>query len=234
MNPANPLIVQSDLTVLLEIAAPGAAEARAALGRFAELETAPEHVHSYRITPLSLWNAAVAGVSADDAVAVLTTWAKYPVADVVVAEVHDLMGRYGQVWLVRDGDGLVLATDSDTLLDELGGLRTVSEFFGRRLDAHRVAVRDTDRGALKQALLAAGWPAADEAGFEAGSELGPMAMRVDLRPYQSDALDAWWRDGDASGGNGVVALPCGAGKTVVGLAAIVAAGTEALIGRAHV
>jgi DNA excision repair protein ERCC-3 len=229
MNPANPLIVQSDLTVLLEVAAPGAAEARTALGRFAELETAPEHVHSYRITPLSLWNAAVAGLNADDAVEVLTDWAKYPVADVVVAEVHDLMGRYGQVWLVRDADGLVLATDSDTLLDELGGLRTVGEFFGRRLDAHRVAVRDTDRGALKQALLAAGWPAADEAGFEAGTELGPMAMCVDLRPYQSDALDAWWRDGDASGGNGVVALPCGAGKTVVGLAAIVAAGTEALV-----
>ncbi len=229
MNAAKPLIVQSDLTVLLEVASPDAGRARAALARVAELETAPEHIHTYRITPLSLWNAAVAGIDADEVVDVLVGWAKYPVAEVVIGEVHDLMGRYGQVWLVRDGDGLVLATDSDTLLDELGGLRTVGELLGRRLDRHRVAVRDADRGALKQALLAAGWPAADEAGFEVGTALGPMAMIADLRPYQSDALNAWWRDGDASGGTGVVALPCGAGKTVVGLAAIVTAGTEALV-----
>ncbi len=229
MNPQNPLIVQSDLTVLLEVAAPRADEARAQLSRFAELDKAPEHVHTYRITPLSLWNAAVAGLSADEAIDVLTGFAKYPVADVVVSEVGDLMDRYGRLWLVRDADGLVLATDSDTLLDEVAGLRTVGEYLDRRLDEHRIAVRDADRGALKQSLLAAGWPVADEAGFEAGTDLGPMSMTVDLRPYQSEALDAWWRDGEASGGNGVVALPCGAGKTVIGLAAIVAAGAEALV-----
>ncbi len=226
---ANPLIVQSDLTVLLEVAAPLAAAARAELARFAELETAPEHVHTYRITPLSLWNAAVAGLSADEAIHTLVAFAKYPVADVVISAITDLMGRYGQLWLMRDHDGLVLATDSDTLLDEVGAVRNVGELLGRRLDDHRVALRDGDRGAVKQALLAAGWPVADEAGFEVGTALGPMAMVADLRDYQSDALGAWWRDGDAGGGNGVIALPCGAGKTVVGLAAIVTAGAEALV-----
>ncbi len=224
----NPLIVQSDLTVLVEVAAPRADDARAALARFADLEKAPEHVHTYRITPLSLWNAAVAGVSADDAIEVLTGFAKYEVATVVIDQVVELMGRYGRLWLTRD-DGLVLAADDPTLLDEVVRERTVGEFVGRRLDDHRIAVRDGDRGALKQALLMAGWPVSDEAGFEVGSKLGAVVMTADLRPYQSDALAAWWCDGNASGGNGVVALPCGAGKTVVGLAAMVATGAYTLV-----
>ena len=229
-DPANPLIVQSDLTVLLEVASPRAAEARALLARFAELEKAPEHVHTYRITPLSLWNAAVAGVSSDDAVATLVDFAKYPVPEIVVADVIELISRYGRVWLARvPADGLVLVADDDVLLDEVAGVRAVGELLGRRLDPHRFAVRDHDRGALKQALLAAGWPAADEAGFDAGMPLGPMALVADLREYQRTALDTWWRGADASGGSGVVVLPCGAGKTVVGLAAIAAAGAHALV-----
>ncbi len=228
-DPANPLIVQSDLTVLLEVASPRAAEARLGLARFAELEKAPEHIHTYRITPLSLWNAAVAGMGSHEAIDVLTDFAKYPVPNVVTTHVVDLMSRYGRLWLTRDGDGLVLAADADLLLDEVSGVRNVAELLGRRLDRHRVAVRDADRGALKQSLLAAGWPVADEAGFEAGVSLGPMALTADLRPYQRDALEAWWRDGSAAGGNGVIALPCGAGKTVVGLAAIAVGAAHTLV-----
>ena len=230
MNDAtNPLIVQSDLTVLLEVASPRAAEARARVARFAELEKAPEHIHTYRITPLSLWNAAVAGVSSDDVVDTLTGLAKYPVPDVVIHEVTDQINRYGRVWLARAVEGLVLVADDDVLLDELAGVRSVAELLGRRLDRHRFAVGEHDRGALKQALLAAGWPAADEAGFESGAPLGPMVVTADLRPYQRDAVETWWRSGDASGGSGVVVLPCGAGKTVVGLAAMAAAGSHALV-----
>ena len=199
------------------------------MARFAELEKAPEHIHTYRITPLSLWNAAVAGVSSEDVVDTLTGLAKYPVPDVVIHEVTDQINRYGRVWLAWALEGLVLVADDDVLLDELAGVRPVAELLGRRLDRHRFAVGEHDRGALKQALLAAGWPAADEAGFESGAPLGPMGVTADLRPYQRDAVETWWRSGDASGGSGVVVLPCGAGKTVVGLAAMAAAGSHALV-----
>jgi DNA excision repair protein ERCC-3 len=225
----NPLIVQSDLTVLLEVASPKAAEVRPLLAKFAELDKAPEHIHSYRITPLSLWNAAVAGVTEDEVCDALSDFAKYPVPAIVLREVSDLMSRYGRVWLARVGEGLVLVADDELILDELATVRTVVELLGKRLDRHRFAVGETDRGALKQALLAAGWPAADEAGFETGAALGPMAMLADLRPYQHDALAAWWRDGEASGGSGVIVLPCGAGKTVVGLAAVAKTGAHTLV-----
>jgi DNA excision repair protein ERCC-3 len=228
-DPANPLIVQSDLTVLLETASPRAADARSRLARFAELERAPEHMHTYRITPLSLWNAAVAGMSCEEIVETLTGFAKYAVAASVLAEVEDQIGRYGRVWLARVPEGLVLVADDDLLLDELGGLRTVAELLGPRLDRNRFRVRESDRGALKQALLAAGWPAADEAGFDAGVPLGPVLVKADLRPYQCDALEAWWRSGEAIGGSGVIVLPCGAGKTVVGLAAMASTGAQTLV-----
>ncbi len=224
-----PLIVQGDLTVMLEVAAPGSQAARAQLARFAELEKAPEHIHTYRITPLSLWNAAVAGLSAEEVLDTLVGFAKYPVADVVADTVTDLMGRYGRLWLTRDADGLVLASDDDLLLDQMVATESVAEFLGSRLDRHRVAVRDADRGTLKQGLLVAGWPVADEAGFEAGTAIDSLLLTAELRDYQRDALDAWWADGSPAGGNGVIALPCGAGKTVVGLAAMVAAGAQALV-----
>jgi DNA excision repair protein ERCC-3 len=228
-DPANPLIVQSDLTVLLETASPRAGEARAGLARFAELLKAPEHVHSYQITPLSLWNAAVAGVSAEDVIGCLTAFAKYEVAQSVLAEVAELMDRYGRLWLARHVEGLVLASDDPVMLDEVSGHGRVAELLGRRIDEHRFAVREGDRGPLKQALLAVGWPAADEAGFEQGAALAPVRLHVGLRTYQVDALDQWWRDGSPAGGNGVVVLPCGAGKTLVGLAALAAVASHALV-----
>lgn len=227
---SNPLIVQSDLTVLLEVASPRADDARAALARFAELERAPEHIHTYRITPLSLWNAAVAGVGADDVVETLVGFAKYDVAALVVDLVREQIDRYGRVWLTRHGGELVLCADDDVLLDEVSGIDTVAPLLGTRLDRHRFAVREGDRGVVKQALLAAGWPAGDEAGFDDGTPLDVRAVvTAELRPFQRDALHAWWSDGSAAGGSGVVVLPCGAGKTVVGLAALAAAGTHTLV-----
>jgi len=125
-----PLIVQGDLTVMLEVAAPGSQAARAQLARFAELEKAPEHIHTFRITPLSLWNAAVAGLSAEEVLDTLVGFAKYPVAHVVADTVTDLMGRYGRLWLTRDADGLVLASDDDLLLDQMVATESVAEFLG--------------------------------------------------------------------------------------------------------
>lgn len=230
-DPTNPLIVQSDLTVLLETASPGATDARSALSRFAELEKAPEHMHTYRITPLSLWNAAVAGLSVDDVSATLTRYAKYEVSGTVLAEVADQMGRYGRLRLVRDHDttALTLTSAEPPLIEEVSRDRAVGEFLGERLDGNRIAVRLGDRGALKQALLRLGWPVADEAGFEDGTELAGVELTAELRSYQGDALAAWWQDGSPAGGSGVLALPCGSGKTVIGLGALVTAAARTLI-----
>lgn len=230
-DPTNPLIVQSDLTVMLELASPRAADARAALQRFSELEKAPEHIHTYRITPLSLWNAAVAGMHAGEVAATLNDLAKYPVPSGVLAEVHDQMGRYGRLRLVRDFDtgGLALVSHEVPLLVEVARDKHVGQMLGERLDGNRFAVRLGDRGALKQALLQLGWPVADEAGYTEGSVLADAHLTCDLRSYQADAVSAWWQDGIDAAGNGVLVLPCGAGKTVIGLAAMAAAGAHTLI-----
>jgi DNA excision repair protein ERCC-3 len=230
-DPTNPLIVQSDLTVMLELASPRADQARAALARFSELEKAPEHIHTYRITPLSLWNAAVAGMSAGEVASALNDLAKYPVPSGVLAEVHDQMGRYGRLRLVRDFDsgGLALVSNEVPLLVEVSRDKRVTALLGERLDGNRFAVRLGDRGALKQALLHLGWPVADEAGYTEGSALGEVELTCELRGYQADAVAAWWQDGVDAAGNGVLVLPCGAGKTVIGLAAMAATAAHTLI-----
>ncbi|MGH8908271.1 MAG: DNA repair helicase XPB [Egibacteraceae bacterium] len=229
-NYDNPLIVQSDHTVLLEVASPKAGDARASLARFAELEKSPEHVHTYRITPLSLWNAASAGVDAGDVGDTLTAYSKYPVPESVLVDIRDQMSRYGRLRIVRDFDsgGLALTTPEPALLAEVTRDRAVAGLVGERLDGNRYAVRLGDRGPLKQALLRLGWPAADEAGYVEGDPLD-VELTCSLRTYQSDAVAAWWADGSAAGGNGVLVLPCGAGKTVIGLAAMAQAGVHTLI-----
>ena len=226
----NPLIVQSDATVLLEVAAPKAGDARAALARFAELEKSPEHIHTYRITPLSLWNAASAGVPADDVAATLVDYAKYPVPDGVLIDVRDQMARYGRLRVVRDFDSgaLALTTAEPALLEEVVRDRGVAALLGDRLDGNRFALALGDRGPLKQALLRLGWPAADEAGYVEGTALD-LGLRARLRTYQSEAVASWWADGSAAGGNGVLVLPCGAGKTVIGMAAMAQAGASVLV-----
>ncbi|MEE8600015.1 DNA repair helicase XPB [Euzebya tangerina] len=229
-DPQGPLIVQADMTVLLETASPKAGDARGELARFAELVTAPEHVHTYRITPLSLWNAAAAGLTAEQATAVLRDLAKFDPPPAVLAEVADQMSRYGAVRLVRDFDsgGLALTTTDPGLLEQLVADPELAQWVGDRLDGNRFAVRIADRGDLKRRLVALGWPPADEAGYADGA-----ALDIDLtctpRGYQGDAVSAWWADGSAAGGNGVLVLPCGAGKTVIGLAAMVQAGTRTLV-----
>ena len=227
----NPLVVQSDLSVLVEVAAPRYDEARDRLARFAELEKSPEHVHTYRISPLSLWNAAAAGLSPGDVASTLTGLSKYPVAPSVLMQVHDLMGRYGRLRLVLDHDtvGLALVSGEVALLEEVARHRQVIPLLGERLDGNRFAVRRGDRGAIKQALIQAGWPVADEAGYEPGNPLEATELRAELRSYQAEALAAWWQEGNPLGGSGVLVLPCGAGKTVIGMAALVTAAVHTLI-----
>ena len=221
-----PLIVQSDKTVLLEVDHAQAAEARAALAPFAELERAPEHVHTYRITPLALWNARAAGHDAEQVVDVLENYSRFPVPQALLVDVAETMSRYGRVRLhAHPAHGLILESDEPPILEELTRGAT-GKLLGARIDANSIAVPPSERGRLKQALLKAGWPAEDLAGYVDG-ESHPIALTHDgwqLRDYQQYATEAFW-----SGGSGVVVLPCGAGKTIVGAAAMAKAESTTLI-----
>ncbi|MDT7579099.1 MAG: excision repair protein [Pseudonocardiales bacterium] len=216
--PDGPLIVQSDKTLLLEVDHPAAGEARAAIAPFAELERAPEHVHTYRVTPLALWNARAAGHDAEQVVDALVRFSRYAVPQPLLVDVVDTMGRYGRLQLTRSPvHGLVLVAHDRAVLAEVLRHRRIAPLLGARVDDDTVVVHPSERGNLKQALLKIGWPAEDLAGYVDG-EAHPIALREEgwnLRDYQRQAVDGFF-----DGGSGVVVLPCGAGKTLVGAAAM--------------
>ncbi len=220
-----PLIVQSDRTVLLETDHPQAKDARHELAIFAELERAPEHIHTYRITRLGLWNARAAGHDAEFIIDSLKRWSKYPVPEGVEREIRSTIDRYGKLVIDRDEKGLRLTGSTPSILIEVASNRKISELLDERLEnAYRV--KDWARGQLKQELLKLGWPAEDHAGFTPGT---PFEISLDqtlwqLRDYQKEAVAKF-----ELGGSGVVVLPCGAGKTLVGAAAMAEIKTNTLI-----
>jgi DNA excision repair protein ERCC-3 len=225
--PDGPLIVQSDKTLLLEVDHPAAAEARSAIAPFAELERAPEHVHTYRVTPLALWNARAAGHDAEQVVDALVRFSRYAVPQPLLVDVVDTMGRYGRLQLTQSPvHGLVLVALDRAVLEEVLRQRKIAPLLGARIDDDTVVVHPSERGHLKQALLKIGWPAEDLAGYVDG-EAHPIDLREDgwtLRDYQRQAVDGFW-----DGGSGVIVLPCGAGKTLVGAAAMARAKATTLI-----
>src|SRR3954470_3719122 len=169
-DPANPFIVQSDRSVLVEVDNPKYAEARDALAPFAELEKSPEHIHTYRITPLSLWNAAAAGMTADDMVAVLARFSRFPLPANLPVDLAELAGRYGRVRLERDGERLRLVCPDAPLLEELVRQPKVRQYLGDRVDDASFAIEPGFRGVLKLALINVGYPAEDLAGYTDGAE----------------------------------------------------------------
>lgn len=222
-----PLIVQSDKTVLLEVDHPSAAKARAALAPFAELERAPEHIHTYRITPLALWNARAAGHDAEQVVDVLETYSRFPVPQPLLIDVAETMSRYGRVRIhSHPAHGLILESTEAPILEELSRHKKIGSMLGARIDDETFAVPPSERGRLKQELLKAGWPAEDLAGYVDG-ESHPIDLDEtgwQIRDYQQYATESFW-----SGGSGVVVLPCGAGKTIVGAASMAKAKATTLI-----
>jgi DNA excision repair protein ERCC-3 len=222
-----PLIVQSDKTLLLEVDHPAASEARAAIAPFAELERAPEHVHTYRVTPLALWNARAAGHDAEQVVDALVRYSRYAVPQALLVDVVDTMSRYGRLQLVQHPvQGLVLVSLDRAVLEEVLRHRKIAPMLGARIDTDTVVVHPSERGRLKQALLKVGWPAEDLAGYVDG-EAHPIELVENgwaLRDYQRDAVAGFW-----AGGSGVVVLPCGAGKTLVGIAAMARAQATTLV-----
>jgi DNA excision repair protein ERCC-3 len=236
LNSDNPLIVQSDASMLLDVHAPRAEEARAALAPFAELVKSPEHVHTYRLTPLSIWNARAAGLTAEEMVAALREYARYTVPPGVEQEILELAARYGRVVLARAGGGLRCTCDDIVTAERLARDRAAGPYLQDRVDERTFRIDAAVRGLLKQALVEAGYPAEDLVGYVAGEPL-EFALRettasgtaFEVRDYQRQAAEAFYLAGSERGGSGVIVLPCGAGKTIVGLAAMKLVGQTTLV-----
>jgi DNA excision repair protein ERCC-3 len=233
-----PLIVQSDRTLFLEVDHPLHEEARDRLLPFAELVKSPEHVHTYRITPISLWNAAAAGLDVDDIVRALKDYSRYEVPPIIERLVRDQISRYGKVKLLRDRTGYYLDVSEDILLAQIMNNRKVASYLeGGVFDDRKVRLKEYARGHVKSALIRFGIPVDDLAGYAEGAALGIELRETQagsgeplvIRDYQRAAAEAFYRAGSAAGGSGVVVLPCGAGKTIVGMVAMAEVAAQTLI-----
>ncbi|MFP7762050.1 DNA repair helicase XPB [Marisediminicola sp. LYQ85] len=223
-----PLIVQSDRTVLLEVAHPLAEDARHDLAVFAELERAPEHIHTYRITRLGLWNARAAGHAADDMMATLEKYSKFPIPQSVSVDIAETVARYGRLVIERDDEGVLTLTATDSaVLAEIARAKKIANLLFEKRGDNSFVMQPWARGELKQELLKLGWPAEDLAGYTPGT---PHEIALDhsggfaLREYQDHAVANFFEHG-----SGVVVLPCGAGKTLVGAGAMATSKTTTLI-----
>lgn len=226
---SNPLIVQSDRTLLLETLNPRYPAARDALATFAELVKSPDYIHTYRVTPLSLWNAAAAGHSADEVIGHLQEFAKYPIPENILIQIREDFARYGRLRLEVDAGtgGLRLVASDEMLLREIESQRVAQPFIERRLDDRTLLIKPRARGRIKQSLIKIGYPVEDLAGYTPGAPLAVKVREVTrhglpfrLRPYQEEAARMFHASGSERGGSGVIVLPCGAGKTIIGIAAM--------------
>ena len=238
IRPENPLIVQSDRTLLLEVAHPAFEQVRDELARFAELVKSPEHIHTYRITPLSLWNASASGVSCGEMVETLNRWSKYPVPQNLLQEIEDHGTRYGRLRLVQKGDRLALEMDDRGLFWELENQKSLFGLLAEPYPDEKGIFLETGmRGEAKLQLIRLGHPVKDMAGYKPGDplefSLRPQLLNsgrpFGLRTYQKAAVDVFHAGGGPEGGAGVLVLPCGAGKTVIGIGCMARLQTHTLV-----
>ncbi len=234
----NPLIVQGDKSVLVEVDSPRYEPARNSLIRFAELEKSPEHIHTYRITPLSLWNAAASGLTSQQIIDDLLEYAKYDVPQNVQRDIIEYTARFGKIKLDRTDDpGELLLTSDDTfIIEKIIHYKSTIPYVDRLIDDNTIAIKTENRGIIKQQLIKMGFPVEDLAGYQEGD---PHPINVldetrsgkpfDLRHYQIEAVEAFYQSGSVRGGSGVIVLPCGAGKTIVGIGAMDKIKTQTLI-----
>ncbi|MEW9697841.1 DNA repair helicase XPB [Paenibacillus sp. SI8] len=237
-NPAQPMIVQSDLSVLLETHHPEFETVRSTLSRFADLIKSPEHLHTYRITPLSLWNAAAAGMPIGEMTLFLQHYAKFGVPSAVLSSIRKYLKRYGLLRMENVGHELYLVSDDTVVLKEISLLDEMQSYLQDTRGERAIAVSPANRGLLKQELTKLGYPVEDLADYRSGEyvdiSLNDHSSQVEtpfqLRDYQKQAVDAFGRIGDGrSLGSGVLVLPCGAGKTVIGIAAMAQCNCATLI-----
>ncbi|MDO4910538.1 MAG: DEAD/DEAH box helicase [Corynebacterium sp.] len=213
-----PLIVQSDHTVMLEVDHPDAPMARLALAPFAELERAPEHIHTYRITPLALWNARATGYDVEQAIDVLDRYSRFPPPQSVLVFVAETMAKYGRLVLHKHpAHGLILEADAPETMVEIRNHKKTQPMLGALIDPTTCEVAPSNRGRVKQALIEIGWPVDDRAGYVDGEhhEIVIQEDGWEVRDYQKEAADLF-----VAAGSGVVVLPCGGGKTLVGISSM--------------
>ena len=236
MNPNGAIIVQSNLEIMVEVDSPSYEAARDAIAPFTELVKSPEHLHTYKISHLSLWNAAATGLRAPDVIERLESQSRYPIPQTVITEVEDYMARYGLLRLKKDGDKLIIESDDQYMFTEICKLKEVEPFVIEFLGETSAIVDPERRGHLKMALTNAGFPVEDLAGYTVGDPL-PIHLRettlsgkkFELRDYQKEAAQVFYASGSEKGGSGVIVLPCGSGKTVIGLATMALVQTKTLI-----
>ena len=236
MNPNGAIIVQSNLEIMVEVDNPNYTTARDAIAPFTELVKSPEHLHTYKISHLSLWNAAATGLRAPEVLERLDSQSRYPVPPTVVTEIEDYMARHGLLRLKKEGDRLLMESDDKIMFLEICKLRDVEPFIIEHIDDTHVVVDPERRGHLKMVLTNAGFPVEDLAGYTVGDPL-PIKLRettvsgkpFTLRDYQKDAAQVFYASGSEKGGSGVIVLPCGSGKTVIGLATMALIQTKTLI-----
>ena len=224
------------MTILLEVAHPTYAEARDKIAPFTELVKSPEHMHTYAISHLSLWNAASSGHSAKEVLDTLRAYSRFDLPHNLVTEVETFMERYGQVRILRKDGRLVIETDDPLLMVEILNHRQTAPFIEGPIDATSAHLFPHTRGMLKMALTNIGFPAEDLAGYTEGTPLEvsirPVTLEgkpLNLRDYQKDAGQVFHAGGSERGGSGVIVLPCGAGKTLVGLSTMAKVKTNTLI-----
>lgn len=236
MNPNGAIIVQSNLEIMVEVDNPNYESARDAIAPFTELVKSPEHLHTYRISHLSLWNAASTGLRAPEVLERLESQSRYPIPQSVITEIEDYMARYGLLRLKKEDDRLIIESDDKFMFMEICKLKEVADFILEFIDDNHAIVDPERRGHLKMALTNAGFPVEDLAGYTVGDSL-PINLRettlggkpFNLRDYQKDAARVFYASGSEKGGSGVIVLPCGSGKTVIGLATMALVQTKTLI-----
>ncbi len=235
-NPQNPLIVQSDYSILIEVDNSLYEEARNDIVTFAELVKSPEHIHTYKITPLSIWNACATGHSGEKIISALTHYAKYDIPEHIIVGVGDFASRYGRLTIIRDESYLVLKSNDHYLAEEIYQNKDVRKYIEKRCSETEFHVNPLNRGLLKQALIKAGFPAEDLAGYVEGESLSLSLLNktrsgevFTLRPYQHEASDIYYANGHTHGGSGVIVMPCGSGKTIIGMSCIAQIQSSTLI-----
>ncbi len=233
---AKPLIIQSDNTLLLEVNNPEFEDARDSISHFAELEKSPEHMHTYRITPLSMWNAAATGLDSAGIIDSLKRFSRYEIPEIVLVTIREQMRRYGILKLVKENELLILESKDPLILAEISGDRKIQNFLEEKINDRRIRIKPHLRGHIKQALIRMGFPVEDLAGYEEGDpcpinikEKTLRELPFVVRDYQTSAIASFYRGGGLEGGSGVIVLPCGAGKTIVGIGVMDQLKTETLI-----